>query len=140
MNNDNKWDIERVPSKKEKVLGIVLSAVILIFFSLVLFVSGSIYLDEEYPVKSLTSVFVSLVLFFGSLILFIRIAFGKGEKPTKKAIRNTGYVLFSMSCAMIASSFFVGLSTQTFYMIGIGIVGISGSQILLSRGAVRDKS
>jgi amino acid transporter len=140
MKKNSEWDLDRIPSKKEKMLGVVLSAVILLFFSFILYAFGSMYLSEESSDKSLASVFVPLVLFFGSLILFIRVTFSKSRKPTKRAIRNTAYVLFSISCAMIVLPLFIGFTPQAAYMIAIGLIGVSGSKVLLNRGASSESS
>ena len=140
MDRDSKWELDRVPSKKEKILGIALSIVILVFFFLILFATASMYLSEETSDKSLVPVFVTLALFFGSLVLFIRVTFSKRRKPSSRAIRNTAYVIFSLSCAMLILPFFVGISPQAIYMIGIGFIGIAGSKALLNRGVVRENS
>ena len=134
MKNNNEWDLNRFPSKKERMLGIILAALIFLFFSF------TMYLSEESSDKSLVSVFVALVLFFGSLILFVRVTFSKIRKSTKRAIRNTGYVLFSLSCAMIFLPLFVGFSPQAVYMIAIGFIGLRGSKVLLNRGDSSESS
>jgi divalent metal cation (Fe/Co/Zn/Cd) transporter len=140
MTKDSKWELDRVPTKRERMLGVVLSAAILLFFSFILYASGSKYLTDESSNKSLVSVFVTLTLFFGSLILFARATFSKSRKPSKRAIRNTAYTLFSLSCAMIVLPLFVGLTPQAFYMIAIGLTGIGGSKIILNRGALSEGS
>lgn len=140
MTKDSKWELDRVPTKKERMLGVVLSAVILLFFSFVLYASGSMYLFDESSDKSLVSVFIALTLFFGSLILFARTTFSKSGRLSKRAIRNTAYTLFSLSCTMIALPLFAGFTPQAFNMIAIGLIGIGGSKFILDSGAMSEGS
>jgi hypothetical protein len=140
MTIDKKWTLDRVPTQKEKVLGIVLAIIILIFFSLVLSATIFLYLREESPIQSWIPIFVSLVFFSGALALFVRVSFSKRQKPSKGASRMTAYVIFCFCCAMIVAPFIVGFTSQGFYMIGVGILGIVGSKQLLSYGGANESS
>lgn len=140
MTKESKWDINRVPTKGEKILGVVLTGLIFVFFTIALVVVIHLHLRDESPIDSWVSLFVSLALFFGSLFLFYRAAFSKRQKPSMRAIRITAYVILSLCCAMIVIPFVVGFTTQGVYILSIGIFGAAGSKVLLSQGVEPENS
>ncbi len=140
MTEESKWGLNRVPTQGEKILGIVLSGIILVFFTIVLVVVIQLHLREESPIDSWISLFACLAFFFGSVFLFFRVVFSKRQEPSMRAIRITAYVILSLCCAMIAIPFVVGFTTQGFYILAIGILGVGGSKVLLSHGVEPENS
>lgn len=140
MTKESKWDINRVPTKGEKILGVVLSGVIFVFFTVTQVIVIHLHLREKSPIDSWASLFVSLTFFFGSLFLFYRVAFSKRQEPSMRAIRITAHVILSFCCAMIVIPFVVGFTTQGVYILAIGIFGAGGSKVLLSQGVEPENS
>lgn len=132
MDKNESWDLNRLPTAKEKILGTILSGVILVLFSSVLYVTGSIYYIEEPASRRVFPIYLAIVFFLGALILFIRIVFSKNRRPTKRAIRITAYVTLILCAAMITFPLLVGFTLQGFYMLAIGITGIATSRILFN--------
>lgn len=138
MNNQGKWDLDRKPTKRERIAGSIFSFLILLFASLILFVNVSMFLESE---ASFTSTIIVSLMFLGSLVLFARISFGKRKKPSPKAIRFAGHILFGLSCSMFLLPFFsTDNPAHIFYALGAGCTGIAGSKLIINQGAKHENT
>lgn len=129
---DDKWNLERPPTKWERIYGAAFSILIFVLMSLFLFASSSRLLEEEANRSSWTTFSVAVLLFVGSGYLLFRVVFGKRRKLTSKTITVTGYAIGAMSCLMLVLSV-LGLGNAA-YLASIGFTGLAGSVVVIRQG------
>ena len=135
---DNKWNLDRPPTKWERIYGSVFSILIFILMSLFLYASSLSIIEKEITNTTLVTFLVAVLLFIGSGYLLVRVVFGKRKKPSAKAIIITGYVLGASSCMLLVASVF-GLSNTPF-LAATGFSGLVGSSLIISQGKRRGNS
>lgn len=137
MSTENdKWNLDRVPSKGERIYGSLFSLLIFMLMCLFLYVSSLRLIESKENSNNILVTFcVAALLFLGSGYLLFRVAFGKRRKPSARAIIITGYVLAAASCMLLILSVF-GLGGTPF-LAGAGFMGLAGSSLIISRGMRR---
>lgn len=136
---DDKWNLDRLPTKWERIYGSIFSALIFVLMAVFLYASTIPLLSSEGATTNvLVSFVVSLLLFSGSGYLLLRVAFGKRSKPSPRAIIISGYVIGVASGILLAVSLF-GLG-NTPYLAGVGLTGLAGSSLIINQGKRRGNS
>lgn len=114
------------------------ATVILITALTLLSVVSAMLLSGE---NVLGAFFICLLLFLGSLLLFVRVVSGKARTPSKGTIKTTGYILLILSCLMLVIPFFLAeAAAGSFYAVSVGLTGIVGSSMIIRRAAVPGNS
>lgn len=138
MGIEKKWGLDREPSTIEKVIAGVGAMVILIVALVFLSVMSAMLLSGK---SVLLAFCVALLLFLGSLVLLVRVLIGQARKPSKGAIKRTGYVLLSLSFLMLAIPLFGTEDLAgSVYAVSVGLTGIAGSTLIIRQASVRGNS
>lgn len=136
--DEDKWNLDRLPTKWERIYGSAFSILIFVLMSIFLYAS-SLSLIESKPSNNVLATFlVALLLFIGSGYLLISVVFGKRKKPSATAIIVTGYVLGAASCMLLVVSV-LGLG-NTPYLAAIGFTGLAGSTLIIKQGKLGGNS
>jgi peptidoglycan/LPS O-acetylase OafA/YrhL len=139
MSTDNeKWNLDRAPTKWEHIYASIFSMLIFVIMSLLLYTSFFMALEKGDDENAWATFVVVVLLFIGSGYLLLRVVFGKRRKPSGRAILITGYVIGATSCLLLALSV-LGLSNN-FYITGIGFTGLAGSSLIIRQGRRRGNS
>jgi hypothetical protein len=136
---DDKWNIDRLPTKWERMYGSVFSVLIFVLMTVFLYASSlTLVSSEEITTNILVTFVVSALLFSGSGYLVLRVVFSKRRKPSARAIIITGYVIGVASCILLVLSI-LGFG-NTPYLAGVGFAGLAGSSLIISKGKRRGNS
>jgi divalent metal cation (Fe/Co/Zn/Cd) transporter len=136
---DDKWNMNRIPTRWERIYGSFFSIIIFVLMTLFLYASFLRFIkSEEVSKNSLITLCVAVLLFAGSGYLLLRVALGKRRKPSARAIITTGYVLGATSCMLLILPVF-GLG-NTPYLLSTGFIGLAGSASIISQGKRRGSS
>jgi cation transport ATPase len=133
MNAENdKWNLNRPPTKWEHFYGSALSVLILLIMAVLLYASSIMLLSSnEITIDILVAFAVSALLFIGSGYLLLRVMFSKHRKPNDRAIIITGYVIgVASSLLLVLSVFGVG---NVLFQISAGLTGLAGSTQIINR-------
>lgn len=129
---DKKWNIDRVPTKWERIYGSAFSLLIFLLMGLFLYVSSLALVRDATKNKPWSLFVVAILLFAGSSYLMSRVVFSKRRKPTPRAIVFTGYIIGGVSCALLVMSI-LGLG-NTPYLASTGLTGLAGSFVIINQG------
>jgi hypothetical protein len=137
--SQEKWNLDREPTKWERIYGSFFSLLVFVLTSTFLYYSSSQLIVGEGVSKQALLIFVVANLFFvGSTYLLWRVAFTRRQKPSQFAIATIGYVIGGLSCIFLVLVA-VGLG-NTPYLASIALTGLSGSAVILSKGKRRGRS
>lgn len=121
---DHAWDIDRLPTKTERIVGIFVATFLLLLTSALLsFVTYRLYLAGELDGDSEWLFAISLLLFLLTVVLLWRIAFTKPSRPRRSAISFTGYVMLGSGVALLFLSAIYGPSSAGAVWVGLIAVG-----------------
>ena len=130
---DRTWDLDRLPTKPERTIGIVVATFLFLitaaFFS---FVTYRFYLAGKLEGGTSWLFATSLLLFLVAAALLWRIAFTNPSKPTGNAISLTGYVFLGSGVALLV--LLAINSTISPRAIGAGLVAVVGGVTLVKIG------
>ena len=135
---DNKWDLDRLPTKWERIYGSTFSILVFVLMSLYLYASYLSLVEGEITNSILFNFLIAVLLFAGSGYLLVRVAFGKRRRPSAKAIVITGYVIGVTSCLLLALSV-LGVGDSP-YLTRFGLNGLAGSILVIKQGKHHDNS
>ena len=109
-------EIDRLPSKKERIIGIISSSFLMVIFGAISILT---ILMEEY----IASVFFILLTLFIARIAY-RVVFTKPEKPNNNCLYIAHIVFIIAGGGLVVGSFFVSDSNR-FMGLAIGLIGLS---------------
>lgn len=128
---NNKYSIDRVPTKKERIVGVVLSAIIVVVMSGLLFGATLMLISpSEGHGNALVPFVVVLLLFTASVFLFYRVAFTKKSRPRKASMFVVGVLLIVLGSIMIIA-FALG-ANLSHYVTGSSLAVIIAGVTILS--------
>ncbi len=139
--NDNQWEINRAPTKSERIISIIaalIASAILGFFSI-----GSIMMHYDKGVESIAQndviflLIVTLLLFITLRILY-RAIFSVARKPSPFTVLLTAYSVGIMSCGLLIAGLLIDTDdlSRKYNSILIGFIGVAWS-IHAIRGRAR---
>ena len=135
---EDKWNLDRLPTKWERIYGSIFAILIFVLMSFFLYVSSLMLIEKSYTNNILATFSVAALLFIGSCYLLVRVVFRKSRKPSLKTILITGYVIgVAISLLLVVSLF--GFE-NSIYLAGIGFTGLAGSSLIIKNGNRRGKS
>mgnify|MGYP000139951801 CR=1 FL=1 len=134
----DKWNLDRLPTKWERIYGSVFAILIFLVMSLFLYASSISLINKEATEESWVTFAVAALLFIGSSFLLVRVVFGKRSKPSARAIIFTGYVIGAM-CGFFLVVSVLGLGNSS-YLAGVGLTGLAGSLLIIKQGKRRGNS
>lgn len=136
---DDKWNLNREPTRRERVFGSIFAIVIFIAMSAFLYLSASYLLaTDETTNQALLAFAVANLFFIGSAYLLWRVTFTRRQKASSFAITTTGYLIGCGSCFLLVLAA-VGLG-NTPYLASVGLTGVAGSALIIYQGKRHDHS
>jgi len=136
---EDKWNLDRFPTKWERIYGSVFSILIFALMSIFLYASSlNLISSKEVTNNILVTFSVAALLFVGSGYLLLRVVFGKRRKPSAREIIITGYVIGTVSGILLVVSI-LGLG-NTPYLAAVGFTGLAGSSLIINQGRRRGNS
>ncbi len=135
---ERKWNLDRVPTKWERIHGSALSILIFLLMGVFLYASFLALMVDGAGNKPWGSIIVAMLLFVASGYLMLRVVFSKRRKPCPRAIVIAGYIIGGMGCALLVMSV-LGLG-NTPYIASTGLTGLAGSIVIITQGRHRGNS
>ena len=129
---ERKWNLDRVPTKWERIYGSALSILIFLLMGVFLYASCFPLMVDGTGNKPWGSFIVAMLLFVASGYLMLRVVLSKRRKPSPRAIVITGYIVGGMGCALLVMSV-LGLG-NTLYLASVGLTGLAGSIVIINQG------
>ncbi|WP_444919616.1 hypothetical protein ACJJID_11505 [Microbulbifer sp. CnH-101-G] len=119
------WDIDRVPTKKERIFTIVVSLIICTFTGTVSYFGVLMFLNGEAPLLSYSFFYVTFLI---SLWALIRACVSRASKPSGVAIMAVGSFLFLSGVALLFIPY--GNAFQAYFV----FVGLFGGTTIFLQG------
>jgi len=127
------WDLNRLPTKLERTIGIFVAAFLFLLASALLsFVTYHLYLAGKLDGDAGWLFSISLLLFLVTAVLLWRIVLTKPSKPSGTAISVTGYVFLGSGVALLVLCAINGTSSAR--AIWVGFITVVGGVALVKNG------
>jgi len=131
--DDDKWNINRSPTKWDHIYGSIFSIIIFIKITLLLYGFTLGIFEKDATENAWISFLVTVILFIGSGVLMFRVVFGRRRKPSIKAIKITGYIIAAMSVLLITLA--IMGKGPALYLASLGFTGLAGSSVIIKRSS-----
>jgi hypothetical protein len=135
MNSEEILDIDRKPSKGEKIFGIFCSGIFFIISLVALIGMVFIIHREDIDKLSLVYLFVALALSVYSFYLLFRFLCTPPKRPGKFAIKILPYIFIVAGVGIITLSFLV--KEHSLFPFSIGLMGIVSGFTAINRHKFR---
>lgn len=136
MKFEEKWNLDRKPTKRERIFGSVLSAVILVFVSTVFYFYARYFFESgRFSMPILSGFIVGCLVCLGTAVLLYRVAFSKPRKLSRNERLRVGYFFVAFAVVMFLIAFFVDTSDLQARLkaLGIGCTGLAGGLTVLQK-------
>lgn len=135
--NDQKWNLNREPTKIEKYSGIFFSIFICVILGYISYIGIFHVLQETEEPKQNEIVFYSITtaLFLLTAWILYRIVFGKAKKPSPKAILIAASIMCIGSIDILLAGF-MGVGSKNsvqLYSAAVGFTGVAWSIYTIKR-------
>ncbi len=119
MPTKDKWNLDRKPSRAERVVGILASGFLALLCAVIFAITFSNQSELNFPGLVPLSFGVLTVIF---IVLFCRVAFDKAERPSSSTIKIANYIFAIAGIALILLGLFSNFDLK---LLGLGTIGLS---------------